>query len=227
VLDLLPASPRAQSLAQWTMRFGPIVRIYESRWWRRSPVVAAVSGISFEREYETIMRAANLDDAELLLDLACGTGIYARPLARRLTRGAVVGVDLSMPMLTQASRRVRAEGRVNLLLIHGDAADLPVADSRCDVVNCCGALHLFADLPRVLRQVNRVLKPGGRFTVATFRKRAGAVADCAVRLRHRMTGINAFHPDELELQFAEAGLGHAECHHAKGVWLIMSAAKLA
>ena len=130
-----------------------------------------------------------------------------------------------MPMLTQASRRARLEGRDNLLLVHGDATDLPLSESRFDVVNCCGALHLFADLPRVLSHVKRVLKPGGRFTVAAFRKRAGALADRAVRLRQRVTGMNAFRPDELELQFAQAGLGEVECHHAKGVWLIMSAIK--
>lgn len=225
VLDLAPASSRTQNFAQWTMGFEPIVGIYESRFWRRSPLVAALAGLSFEQEYETITRAAKLDGSEILLDLACGTGIYARPLARRLARGAVVGLDLSMPMLTHASRRVRMEGQENLLFIHADAADLPLAERRFDVVNCCGALHLFPDLPRVLGHVTRVLKPGGRFTIAAFRKRAGALAEHAVRLRRRVTGIDAFRPDELALQFTQAGLGDIECHHAKGIWLIMSATR--
>ncbi len=225
VLDLLPASPHKQTLAQWTMEFEPIVRIYESRLWRRSPIVTALMGISFEQEYETITRAAKLDGSEILLDLACGPGIYARPLAHQLTHGMVVGLDLSMPMLTYASRRARMEGRDNLLLIHGDATDLPLSESRFDVVNCCGALHLFSDLHRVLGHVTRVLKPGGRFTIAAFRKRASMLAERAVRLRQSVIGMNAFRPDELESQFTQAGLGDVECHHAKGVWLIMSATK--
>lgn len=220
-----PASPHTQSLAQWMMEFEPIVRMYESRLWRRSPVVTAMTRISFEQEYETITRAARLEGSEMLLDLACGTGIYARPLAHQLTRGVVVGLDRSMPMLTYARRRARTEALDNLLFIHGDAAELPFSESRFDVVNCCGALHLFADLPRVLGQVKRVLKPGGRFTIAAYRKRAGALAEQVAHLRRSVSGMNAFRPDELELQITQAGLGAVECHHAKGIWLIMSATR--
>jgi len=225
VIDLLPASSHRKTLAQWTMSWEPIVRVYESRLLRRSPIVGALTRMSFEREYATIVQAAKLTGTDILLDLACGTGIYTRPLAHQLPGGFVVGLDLSVPMLTSASQRLRGEGLDNVLLIHADAAALPFSDSAFDVVNCCGAIHLFADLARVLGHVTRVLKPGGRFTIATFRKRAGLLAERVVRLRETVSGMNAFRPDELEVVFNQAGLTNVECHHAKGIWLIMSATK--
>jgi len=169
--------------------------------------------------------AAGLKGTEILLDLACGTGIYARPLANQLVHGTVLGFDLSIPMLKYASKRARKESLKNILFIHGDAMDMPFSDARFDIVNCCGALHLFTDLSRVLSEISRVLKPGGRFTFATFRQREGALAEHIVRLRRDATGMNAFRADELELRLNQAGFEEVKCHHAKGIWLIMSAAK--
>ena len=110
VVDLLPGTSMRRSLAQMSMEAEPIVRIYESRLWRRGPHVAFALGISFQHEQELIVRAAELKGAETILDLACGPGIYARPFAREVRAGHVVGLDLSLPMLRYASRRAREEG---------------------------------------------------------------------------------------------------------------------
>ena len=223
ILDLLPsAAPR--SLAQRAMEWPPIVRIYESRLWRRSPIAAAAMRISFEREYAIIAAAARLTPAAAVLDLACGPGIYARRFAAAVPQGVVVGLDLSLPMLRFAARRAVAAGLRNLALLHGDAMALPFEAGRFDLVNCCGALHLFPDLAQVLRESARVLAPGGRFTAAAFRRRDGRAAESATRLRRRF-GVDAFHPDELSRRLAAAGLGDIRCHHAAGVWLIMSAVR--
>jgi ubiquinone/menaquinone biosynthesis C-methylase UbiE len=57
-----------------------------------------------------------------------------------------------------------------VVLIHGDALDLPFPDERFEAVNCCGALHLFPDVPRSLEEIRRVLTPGGRFATAVYRR---------------------------------------------------------
>ena len=225
VLDLLPGVPMKPSPAQRTMEAEAIVRIYESRWWRRSALFALLLGISFDREQELILRTAHLTGAETVLDLACGPGIYARPFARAVAAGTVVGLDISLPMLRYASRRAREEGLTNLLLIHGTALDLPFPPAHFDVVNCCGALHLFPDVPRVLREIERVLRPGGRFTVAAFRRSVGRIAAFRATARRRLYGIDAFTPEELESRLVEAGLGDVQCHHARAAWLVMSARK--
>ncbi len=172
-----------------------------------------------------VLQAAGLKGNEILLDLACGTGIYSRPFAHQLNRGAVFGLDLSIPMLKYASKQALKEGLKNIRFMRSDAMDLPFSGNSFEVVNCCGALHLFADVPHILSEISRVLKPGGRFTFAAFRKRANALAEHIARLRRNATGMNAFRPDELELQITQVGFREIRCHHAKGIWLVMSAVK--
>jgi ubiquinone/menaquinone biosynthesis C-methylase UbiE len=211
------------SLAQRAMESEAIVRVYESRLWRRSLIATLALGISFEREQELIARAAGLSPGDTLLDLACGPGIYTRPFARDVAPGLAVGLDLSPAMLRHARERARAGRLGNVALVRGDALRLPFADGRFEVVNCCGALHLFPDAELALREVGRVLKPGGRFTVAAFRKRPGRLAARGAALRRCVMGIDAFTPAELEARLTAAGLGDVACHHAAGQWLIMSA----
>jgi ubiquinone/menaquinone biosynthesis C-methylase UbiE len=215
-----------RTLAQRAMESEAIVRIYESRLWRRSLIATLALGISFEREQELIGRAARLSPGDTLLDLACGPGIYTRPFARQVAPGLVVGLDLSPAMLRHARRRARAARLANLALVRGDALRLPFAGGRFDVVNCCGALHLFPDADLALREVHRVLKPGGRFTVAAFRRGSGRWATLGSALRRRIMGIDSFTPAELEARLGAAGLGEAECHHAGAQWLIMSARRI-
>jgi ubiquinone/menaquinone biosynthesis C-methylase UbiE len=219
-----PRPPR-RSLAQRLMEAAPVVRIYESRLWRRSVVATWKLGISFERERDLILRAATLGEAATLLDLACGSGIYTRPLARRAHAGIVAGLDRSWPMLRYASQRVREEGLDNVVLIHGTALQLPFPADRFDLVNCCGALHLFPDVPRVLSEVHRVLKPGGCFTVAAVYRRDGRIAAVGAAYRRQVFGVDAFSRGELESRLVRAGFDTIHCHHAKRLWLIMSARK--
>jgi ubiquinone/menaquinone biosynthesis C-methylase UbiE len=208
------------------MESAAIARIYESRLWRRSLIATLALGISFEREQQLIGRAARLSPGDTLLDVACGPGIYTRPFARLVAPGLVVGLDLSPAMLGHARRRARAAGLENLALVRGDALRLPFAGGRFDAVNCCGALHLFPDADLALREVHRVLKPGGRFTVAAFRRRSGRGATLGNALRRRIMGIDAFTPTELQARLGAAGLGEIACHHAGAQWLIMSARRV-
>jgi SAM-dependent methyltransferase len=223
VIDLLPGTTQRPSIAQRTMQFEPLIEIYESRWWRRSSVAKVIMGIGFEDEYALIANAARLGQTEFLLDLACGPGIYARQLAREIGAGTAVGLDLSMPMLRFAARRARLEGIGNLMLLHGNAMALPFEPGQFDVVNCCGALHLFPDIDRVIGEVSRVLKPGGRFTIAASRRGDGWIAGQWSKLIWSI-GVNAFTPGQLESRLAQAGFT-SECLHAAGVWLIMAATK--
>jgi ubiquinone/menaquinone biosynthesis C-methylase UbiE/uncharacterized protein YbaR (Trm112 family) len=225
VIDLLPGVSLPRSLAQRIMEADAVVRIYESRLWRRSAVATSKLGISFEAEQDVILRAANLADGATVLDLACGSGIYTRPFARRVREGTVVGLDLSLPMLRYASRRVTEEGLNNVVLIHGTAMQLPFPPDHFDLVNCCGALHLFPDVPQVLDEVQRVLKRGGCFTVAAVRQRGGRMGRLGAAYRRKIFGVDAFSPAELESRLAGIGFAGVRCHFAKRLWLIMSARK--
>lgn len=222
-VDLLRTPPPQRTKAQAAMENPTIIRIYESFLWRRSPIIARVFKISFDNEYRTILKAARLPPSPLVLDLACGPGIYTRPMAQSTPDGLFVGLDLSEPMIEVARKRTSASGITNAFFVRGSAMALPFADGHFDCVNCCGAIHMFPDLHAALCEIRRVLKSGGRFTVATFLKKQGDRGNRIARWRRQHIGDTAYLPEEMIGFLAKAGLTEAEVHHAGGAWMILSA----
>lgn len=214
-----------RTLAQSLMEWSPLVRVYESRFWRRSLLFAALLGISFEREYSLIAAAANLQGDELLLDLGCGPGIYARPFARRLPRGHVIGLDLSAPMLRYASRRAREDGLTNFQLLRGDAMELPFRSEAFQAVNCCGALHLFPDAGHVLQEIHRVLSAGGSLTLAAFRHGENPIGRFRADMRRQLYGLGSFSTNDLNSMLTTAGFSRLRQLHAARLWLIVAATR--
>jgi ubiquinone/menaquinone biosynthesis C-methylase UbiE len=222
VIDLLSGGDGSGSLMQRAMEAETIVGIYESRGWRRSALAALAFGISFEQERQLILHTAAVTRGQTVLDLACGTGIYTRPFAAQARPGLVVGLDLSLPMLRLASRLRRKDKLHNIVLIHGTARRLPFPPEHFDVVNCGSALHLFPHAAPVLREVHRVLKPGGRFTASAARWESPlwvAAYSAAV------LGIHPFSTAELGDRCRRIGFAEVRFHHASRLWLIMSARK--
>ncbi len=225
VIDLLPGSPSLQIPVAESMEWGWMVKIYETRWWRRGYINTLFFGISFDKEYETIVKAQNFSGDETVLDLACGPGMYARPLAQSLRSGTVVGLDVSMPMLGYTTWKAQAEGISNLLLIHGSAKDLPFPENQFDAINCCGALHLFSE-PSTVQGIYRVLKPGGCFTVATTRQLIpGRIGRWLYAYLHRHGWPQYFLREELESLLRQAGFIDITFHYDKRYWFIVSAVK--
>jgi ubiquinone/menaquinone biosynthesis C-methylase UbiE len=141
-----------------------VVAIYEKIWRRIGYYIA--SSRSFDQEMQTVMDLSGSKSSSRSLDLACGPGVFTRPLAKR-TEGIVVGLDLSWPMLMRAQRSAKKEGLNNILLIRGSAFSLPFVDCTFQYVNCCGALHLFDRPEAALKEIARVLDPRGSLSVQT------------------------------------------------------------
>jgi ubiquinone/menaquinone biosynthesis C-methylase UbiE len=102
------------------------------------------------------------------LDVMCGTGAAMRVL-RPLCRERVVGVDFSAGMLAEAERRLAdAPGDARVELVRGDVLEMRYA-AEFDVATCVGAFgHILRrDEPRLLGNVQRALRPGGRFVFVT------------------------------------------------------------
>jgi len=226
VINLLPGIQSHQRLVALSMEWNWMARIYETRLWRKNPLFKhTILGISFEDEYKTIVQAMDLKGDETLLDLACGPGMYARPLARKLNSGIVVGLDLSIPMLNYTSRQAHSEGLSNTLLIRGNAKDLPFPDNQFDVINCCGALHLFPE-PSVVQGVCRTLKPGGRFTIGVARNPFQShMMKKFYDYCYSKGWAKAFPQKELESLLNQGGLTNVTYHYAKRYWFIVSAEK--
>jgi SAM-dependent methyltransferase len=99
-----------------------------------------------------------------VLEIGCGSAPCARWL--RATGADVVALDLSAGMLEQAAELNRATG-IGVPLVQADAGALPLRDRSVDIVcSAFGGLPFVADVEAVLREVARVLRPGGRFVAS-------------------------------------------------------------
>jgi ubiquinone/menaquinone biosynthesis C-methylase UbiE len=100
-----------------------------------------------------------------VLDVGCGTGIFADRVDRDLAPGRVAGCDLSAGMLGEAAARSRRVGWVR-----GDSALLPFRRGAFDAVVCTQAFHFF-DQPQAWREFHRVVSPGGHALVGMIHPR--------------------------------------------------------
>jgi len=103
---------------------------------------------------------------EHVVDVGSGAGIDSLIAARMVVpTGYVVGVDMTPAMLEKARRSAAEAGLENVEFCHGFAEELPVPDAWADVVISNGVMNLFPDKMAGLREMARVLKPGGRLQI--------------------------------------------------------------
>jgi demethylmenaquinone methyltransferase/2-methoxy-6-polyprenyl-1,4-benzoquinol methylase len=116
-----------------------------------------------------LVQLAGIRPGDTALDVCCGTGDVAFALARA---GAdTTGIDFSAAMLEVARRRAGKEtAGQRLRFLQGDALRLPFDDASFDRVTISYGLRNLADLQGGLRELRRVLKPGGRLLVLDFGK---------------------------------------------------------
>jgi demethylmenaquinone methyltransferase / 2-methoxy-6-polyprenyl-1,4-benzoquinol methylase len=133
--------------------------------------------------------AAEVRAGDVVLDVACGTGDMLRLFAAvRPPPHLIIGVDFAANMLALAARsepeapaRGRSEPRPSgsgeagarpaatpVALLRADALRLPLADASVDIISCTFGVRNFQDLDRGLREMRRVLRPGGRVVILEF-----------------------------------------------------------
>jgi demethylmenaquinone methyltransferase/2-methoxy-6-polyprenyl-1,4-benzoquinol methylase len=112
---------------------------------------------------------AEVGPGDSVLDVCCGTGDLAFELARRVSPGGhVVGCDFSEPMLDLAREKAADRGVESARFEWADALQLPYDDDRFDAVTVGFGVRNFADRDKGLREMARVLKPGGRLVILEF-----------------------------------------------------------
>ena len=178
-----------------------------------------------------LVDAAALKPGERVVDVACGTGIVARLAAERVgPSGSVVGVDINTGMITVARGATPPGTAIDWYESPADA--LPLPDASFDAVTCQMGLQFFADQVAALREMRRVLAPGGRLilnvpgpTPEIFAILAGALerhvkAGLAPFVRH----VFSLHgTEQLQQLIASAGFSGASAEATLNVLTLPSA----
>jgi SAM-dependent methyltransferase len=113
------------------------------------------------------LAVADLNPGETVLDLGSGGGLDVLLSAHRVgPDGLAYGLDASPDMLTLARANAAQAGVTNARFLHGHIEDIPLPDRHVDVVISNCVISLSADKPRVLAEVFRVLRPGGRLGIS-------------------------------------------------------------
>lgn len=112
-------------------------------------------------DLQGLIAAAALNGRERVLDVGCGAGHVTIGLAAQALH--LTAVDLTQAMLDQTQAQVEKRGLQNVTIQKADVAALPFGDASFDVAVSRYAAHHFADPLQALREVQRVLVPGGRW----------------------------------------------------------------
>ncbi|MDQ6694101.1 MAG: class I SAM-dependent methyltransferase [Chloroflexota bacterium] len=124
-----------------------------------------VHGISASEASPDMLQAVTRSEpCRLLVDVGCGTGFLSSGLAGMAER--VIGVDASTAMLAVAEQNLRALNLSNVELQQGSVDDLPLALNSADVVVSNMVLHHAPDPQRMVQEMARVVKPGGRVVIS-------------------------------------------------------------
>jgi ubiquinone/menaquinone biosynthesis C-methylase UbiE len=117
-------------------------------------------------DFREIIGRLPLSGVETVIDAGCGDGFFTSLLAERLRSGQVIGLDNSTAFLRAAEQRLRTpigEGRVRL--VEGDVNQLPFEDASVDVVWSGHSMQSYPQIPHVLEEFRRVLRPGGLLAI--------------------------------------------------------------
>jgi ubiquinone/menaquinone biosynthesis C-methylase UbiE len=170
-------------------------------WWRKNPSACPYSQrfwvelphpvITRDRLRQVLAPAAG----ERLLEIGPGTGYYTLDMAEWVgPEGAVEIFDIQQEFLDHTMRRAEERGLSNIVATQGDATDLPFEDDSIDAVILTAVLGEIPDRPAALREIERVLRPGGRLVVGelfgdphftTFGSLQAQCGDAALRLEER------------------------------------------
>ena len=164
---------------------------------------------------DLLMEMAAIAPGMKVLDIACGTGLVSfRALESTGDTGYVLGTDLSGKMIELASESAVKKTKGSISFERMDAEELRLSDSEFDVVLCALGLMYMPGPQRALREMLRVLKPGGRAVAAVWGKRdhCGWAEIFEIVDRHVSSEVcpmffNLGNPGMLSLTFKSAGFG--------------------
>lgn len=141
---------------------------------------------------------------ETVLDVGAGSGYFSVPIAKKLSSGKVICLDLSEEMLGHLEQKAEKEGlRDRVRILNREASSSGLDDGSVDLAVSGGVFHELSNPESVLSEMVRVVKLGGGIIVADFR-------DTWLGRLHGEDAHGPFSVDELETLFANAGLSNVK-----------------
>ena len=202
-LDVMGDARVPQTTGQRVMGSSVLPVIYERLW--RPVLFRGFTARNTAQEDRRKLRLLDVHPGDTVLDVACGPGNTTRTLVAAVgPDGLAVGVDSSATMLAQAVRETPTDSAVGY--VRADAAELPFEDGTFDAVSCYGALYLMDDPLRSLREMIRLLAPGGRIAVLTTCARGPAPIRRASVAASRLAPLRLFDVDDISGVLRDAGL---------------------
>ena len=117
---------------------------------------------------DEIIRKLHLKDTHVVLDVAGGTGEPGLTIASKLTKGRVIITDLADDMLVVAHENAKKRGIENVEFSACDVTELPFDDNTFDAISCRMGFMFFPDMLMAVKEMKRVLKPGGRIAASVW-----------------------------------------------------------
>jgi SAM-dependent methyltransferase len=186
-------------IMQWWARHGGLAQFHHP-----TGAVGHVAGWIMGRRSSNVARnrwAVQLLDVQptdRVIELGCGPGVAIAALATRAVRGLVVGVDHSQVMIRQARRRNRAAirtGRVRL--IQAPVESLSISDGPFNAALAVNTVGMWPDPTARLRELGRLLRPGGRIALVAQPRCPGATAATSAAAANKLAAL-----------LSEAGFAH-------------------
>lgn len=205
-LDLLDGEAPMGGISNRLMVSRALPQVYE-RFWRPGfgKLLMGVTGPGMAEEARIARLMMSLGPGDGVLDVACGPANFTRGFARAVgPAGLAVGIDASVSMLERGVHEVQRESQENVVLVRGDATNLPFRDQSFDAVCCFGALYLIDDPLAALDEMTRVLNRGGRIAVMTSVRRQATPRPVSALLS-RLVGARIFERDEITGALGQRG----------------------
>ncbi len=144
-----------------------------------------------------------------MLDIGCGGGATLKRLLKHSDGAQVCGIDISEESVAKA-RKVNADVLDKQVFVcQGSAEKLPYGDGKFDLVTAVETVYFWPNLPGCLQEVQRVLKPGGRFVIMV------EVIEGDSMWTNVVEGMTAYSPEQLKKLLDEAGFIETTIHRKK------------
>ena len=117
---------------------------------------------------EQLVKLAEPSNESVIADIACGFGGTIDFLNKNSANKTIVGLNIDIRQLIHAKNHINPDNRNNIFYVTGDAVKLPFASASVDILFTVEAIFHFSDREAYFKEVNRVLKPEGKFIISDF-----------------------------------------------------------